>query len=412
MSKSNLSTEPIKIGVVDFFSGCGGVSYGFSKVISSSATIEIVAGIDFDKHSCSTYRRMLNRPAHQLDISTLIEDGNTVLDDLRAEWALDRFDKVVLIGCAPCQGFSAHRKSIKGKDHRRSLFGIFSEIAVRISPDAIFMENVPDMFSKKHWQHFNNGKVLLESAGYHVRSRIYNFADFGLPQERFRAVMMAFREPFQMPQPVLDQAAHKTVRNALSHLPHLSSGGASESDPMHVVSKHRPSTIEILKKVPLNGGNRPVGVGPECLDRAREAHGGYTDVYGRLAWDRPAVTITARCRTPSCGRFAHPEQNRGLSVREAALLQGFPSEYFFEGPFDDKYKQIGNAVPPLVATYMGDHIVKVLQGEVIENGVGANGYEHDVQSQVGRGFAVTINGIKRRRKQLDANLKSEIIETA
>lgn len=353
----------MKIGVVDFFSGCGGVSYGFSKIISPSASIEIVAGIDNDKHSCSTYRRMLNRPSHQIDISTLIEEGNTTLDDLRSEWALERFDKVILVGCAPCQGFAAHRKSIKGQDHRRSLFGIFSEIATRISPDAIFMENVPDMFSKKHWQHYQNGKMLLEQAGYHVRSRIFNFADFGLPQERFRAVMMAFREPFPMPQPILDQSSHRTVRNALEHLPHLSSGEASPDDPMHIVSKHRPATIEILKKVPLDGGNRPVGVGPECLDRARETHGGYTDVYGRLAWDRPAVTITARCRTPSCGRFTHPQQHRGLSVREAALLQGFPSEFMFEGPLTTSISRLAMRCPHWLQLAWGSTLSAFCRGK-------------------------------------------------
>jgi DNA (cytosine-5)-methyltransferase 1 len=412
MSASKKKKSALKIGVVDFFSGCGGVSYGFSKIANESATVEIIAGIDNDKHSCSTYRSMLGRPSHELDISTLIEDDNPKLDELIASWRLERFDKVILVGCAPCQGFAAHRKSIRGHDHRRSLFGIFSEIATRISPDAIFMENVPDMFSKKHWEHYQSGRVLLERSGYHVRSQIFNFADFGLPQERFRAVMMAFKEPFPMPRPIFQQYEHRTVRDAIGHLQELASGGASETDSMHIVSKHRPETVEIIKKVPLNGGNRPIGVGPACLDRTRAKHGGYTDVYGRLAWDTPAVTITARCRTPSCGRFTHPQQHRGLSVREAALLQGFPEEFILEGPFDDKYKQIGNAVPPLVATRMGEHMVRVLQGVVVEAGAVINGYENDVTSPVGRGFAVTINGIKRRRKADDEQARGMIREEA
>jgi hypothetical protein len=115
---------------------------------------------------------------------------------------------------------------------------------------------------------------------------------------------------------------------------------------MHETSRHRQSTLEILRRVPRDGGSRPAGVGPACLDRTKGVHGGYTDVYGRLAWSGPAPTITARCRTPSCGRFTHPEQDRGLTAREAALLQTFPSDWQFSGPFDDRYKQIGNAVPP------------------------------------------------------------------
>lgn len=391
-------SNPIKIGVIDFFSGCGGVSYGFSMIDSENAVVDIIAGIDNDKHSCATYQKMLGRPAHQIDISTLVDEGSLQLDELIRSWRLEQYDKVILVGCAPCQGFAAHRKSIKGHDHRRSLFGIFSEIATRISPDAIFMENVPDMFSKKHWEYFSSGRSVLEGAGYHVRARILNFADYGLPQERFRAVMMAFKHRFPMPQPLYGSHQHRTVRDAIGHLAPLLPGEADPNDSMHIVSKHRPSTVEILRQVPLNGGNRPVGVGPACLDRTREKHGGYTDVYGRLAWDKPAVTITARCRTPSCGRFAHPEQHRGLSVREAALLQGFPPNFVLEGPFDDKYKQIGNAVPPIVAMRLGEHMVRVLLNEVNDDDNITDLDDKDIASAVGRGFAVTINGIKRRRK--------------
>jgi DNA (cytosine-5)-methyltransferase 1 len=140
----------------------------------------------------------------------------------------------------------------------------------------------------------------------------------------------------------------------------------------------------------------PAALPPLAL--TRRAHGGYTDVYGRLAWDRPAVTITARCRTPSCGRFTHPEQDRGLTTREAALLQGFPVEYNFNGPFDDGFKQVGNAVSPLVARQLGEFVGALLAAE------NTSAFEHgqppiSVDGPVGPGFAVTINGIKRRRER-------------
>ena len=397
MKKKINTGKPLRIGVVDFFAGCGGASYGFAHAKIEGVSIEVIAGIDNDKHCVATYRKMLNKPAYELDIAELVVATNPTLDQLIESWDLTRFDKVILIGCAPCQGFAAHRKSIEGKDHRRSLFGIFAEIATRIRPDAIFMENVPDMFSKKHWAHYQAGRSVLEKAGYHVRSRVYNFADFGLPQERFRAVVMASPRPFNMPDPLIGHACHTTVRTAIGHLPPLAAGQSSPEDPMHIVSKHRAETIALLQQVPPDGGNRPVGVGPACLDRAREKHGGYTDVYGRLAWERPAVTITARCRTPSCGRFAHPEQHRGLSIREAALLQGFPPDFMFEGPFDDKYKLIGNAVPPMFALIMAEHMVKNILIPTDAPDSKVNGYELDVVKPVGPGFAVTINGIKRRR---------------
>jgi DNA (cytosine-5)-methyltransferase 1 len=148
-----------------------------------------------------------------------------------------------------------------------------------------------------------------------------------------------------------------TVREAIGKLKPLDpKGGVDSGDPMHKTSNHRDSTIQTLALIPKDGGARPRGVGPKCLDKVA----GFYDVYGRLWWDRPAITITARCRTPSCGRFTHPEQNRGLSIREAALLQGFPKTFIFKGPFDDCYKQIGNAVPPPFSVVLAQHIKKIL----------------------------------------------------
>ncbi len=207
---------------------------------------------------------------------------------------------------------------------------------------------------------------------------------------------MAFNGQFRMPEPFLGPHEFRTVRQAIGHLPPLSPGEAHPKDTMHVTSAHRKSTVELLSKVPKDGGSRPPGLGPKCLDKARGKFGGYTDVYGRLAWKRPALTITARCRTPSCGRFAHPEQNRGLSVREAALLQGFPQAFLFEGPFDDKFKQIGNAVSPLIAKHFAEHMYAEYQ-RIRQNGYISVDLSSDIQESIGHGFSILINGIKRRR---------------
>ncbi len=387
------------VGVVDFFCGSGGVSAGL-QAVCGPAKFEIVTGIDNDPHCARTFERMIGVPCDQSDILALA-NNNAELADKIASWKLERFDKVLLVGCSPCQGFSAHRKSIMGPDPRRNLFKAFCRIASIIQPDAILMENVPDLFSVDHWVHFEAGRERLVRSGYEVRSGIYNLAGFGLPQERFRAVVMAFRDTFELPRAPLTPDRYHTVRDAIGHLPPLASGEADPRDPMHVASRHRSSTLEILSRVPKDGGNRPVGVGPGCLDRTRKAHGGYTDVYGRLAWDRPSVTITARCRTPSCGRFAHPEQDRGLTTREAALLQGFPPRYVFEGPFDDGFKQVGNAVSPVVAEKLGKFVgTKLVQGSLSEFLRGVPPIT--VDRPIGPGFAVTINGIKRQREKLRA----------
>lgn len=221
------------------------------------------------------------------------------------------------------------------------------------------MENVPDLLAKKHWHHFQAFKETVEAAGYHIAVKILNMAEYGVPQARFRTVLVAAKEFIPtLPDPVFMPEQFRTVRDAIGTLAPLKAGGKDLVDPMHVTSRHRKETIEILKQVPRDGGNRPHGVGPQCLDKVA----GFYDVYGRLAWDKTAVTITARCRTPSCGRFVHPEQDRGLSVREAALLQGFPADFYFEGPFDDKYKQVGNAVSPIFSTRLAAHVLSLIAG--------------------------------------------------
>lgn len=396
---ASASSKRARIGVVDFFCGSGGVSAGL-KAVEGPSTFHIIEGIDIDLHCARTYERMIDAPCRPIDIRAVAKNAG-LLASVIASWRLERFDRVLLVGCAPCQGFAAHRKAVTGHDARRSLFVDFCRIAAAVRPDAVLLENVPDIFSADHWRHFVAGREHLVRSGYEVRSGIYNLAGFGLPQERFRAVIMAFRKPFDLPAAPLAPGQYRTVRDAIGHLRQIKSGESDPNDVMHMASKHRGSTLEILRRVPKNGGNRPVGVGPACLDRTRRAHGGYTDVYGRLAWDRPSVTITARCRTPSCGRFAHPEQDRGLTIREAALLQGFPEDYMFCGPFDDAFKQVGNAVSPLVAKKLGGFIAAHLTGG--DTGAFREGEPPvKIESPVGPGFAVKINGIKRQRERARA----------
>ena len=337
---------------VDLFCGAGGMSYGFHKMADLTGKFRWAGAVDIDQYSIETYARNYGHRPVNLNLGT--EDIKTIVS------SLDRKKKndLILIGCAPCQGFSSHRKKDHRKkpDARNSLVGRFAEIAVALSPKMIIMENVPDLLAKKHWKHFKAFKDTVEAAGYHIVVRILNMAGYGAPQARHRTVLLASKDFIPtLPEPSFSPEQYRTVRDAIGDLPQLAPGGKDPHDEMHMTSHHRKETIEILKKVPKNGGSRPTGVGPKCLDKVA----GFYDVYGRLSWDKPAVTITARCRTPSCGRFTHPEQNRGLSVREAGLLQGFPKEFIFEGPFDDKYKQIGNAVSPIFSTCLAGHVFQM-----------------------------------------------------
>ena len=340
---------------VDMFCGAGGMSYGFHQMADLTGKFRWAGAIDIDKHAIDTYARNYgHRPAN-------VNLGDAEIDEIRSSLDLKEGNELILIGCAPCQGFSSHRKKDhRGPDARNTLVGRFAEIAVELQPKMIIMENVPDLLAKKHWHHFQAFKDTVEAAGYHIAVGILGMADYGTPQSRFRTVLIAARDFIPtLPKPVFTPEQYRTVRDAIGDLPPLNVGEQNPDDPMHVTSKHRKETVEILKQVPKDGGSRPAGIGPQCLDKVA----GFYDVYGRLAWDKTAVTITARCRTPSCGRFAHPEQNRGLSVREAALLQGFPRDFYFEGPFDDKFKQIGNAVSPIFSTALAGHVLTLLAGQ-------------------------------------------------
>ena len=261
----------------------------------------------------------------------------------------------ILIGCAPCQGFSSHRKKHWNEedDVRNSLIIAFSKIVERILPEAIVMENVPEFLSERYWKYFSSAKENCERVGYTVKQNIYNAATFGVPQERFRSVIIGMKKDFLLPEEVLQKENFRTVRDAIGNLPKVDAGIADPSDPMHKSAAHKESTINVIKSVPHNGGSRPEGVGPACLDRIK----GFSDVYGRLYWDRPSITITHYARNPASGRYSHPEQDRGLTAREAALLQSFPNGFVFMGKSDDIYRQIGEAVPPFLSAAIATNVL-------------------------------------------------------
>lgn len=345
----------VEVQVIDLFSGCGGMSCGFMLAATKKVSFKLLGGLDVDPHANATYTRMLNRPALDLSARDLLKPAKlkVALD----AWGYTERKPLILIGCAPCQGFSSHRKKDPRVDDRNDLVEVFGKVASKLRPDVVVMENVPELLHAKNWAHFAAFKKTLQRAGYSVRARLHNAAEFGVPQERFRALVIASRDSskIHMPKPTHTAESFRTVRDAIGTLPPLEAGAKSKSDSMHITSKHRPETVNLLQAIPPDGGSRSA-LPPEMIRDCHKAVDGFRDVYGRLWWDRPSVSITARCRTPSCGRFTHPEQHRGLSVREAALLQSFPSDWIFEGPFDDKYKQIGNAVPPLFAKAIAETI--------------------------------------------------------
>jgi DNA (cytosine-5)-methyltransferase 1 len=341
------------IDVIDFFSGAGGMSAGFRAINGIAPAFRHILAVDVDVVANQTYERNLQLSPALADVN-LLRRKKSELEALMRKAGRRRGNPLVVIGCAPCQGFSSHRNQSEIPDARNDLFEDFALIAVRLDADFIVIENVPELCTDRHWPRVERARATLEKAGYQVHIAVHNFAEFGLPQERFRAVMLAARQGFEPPEGYVPRSEFRTVRDVIGKLPPVQPGIADPLDPLHQSAGHRASTIEMIKSVPKDGGRRRFDTGPASLRalQLRQGKPGYEDVYGRLYWDRPAITITHYARNPASGRFVHPDQDRGLTAREAALLQGFPRDYDFAGGFDDKFRQIGNAVPPLVAAHL------------------------------------------------------------
>ena len=317
---------------VDLFCGCGGLTVGLKK-----AGFRVLGAVDIDPLSLETYRA--NHPEvmiWEVDIRELKVSTVKRALGLR-KGALD-----LLAGCPPCQGFSTMR-TLNGarrvEDPRNDLLFEFQRFVEELRPKAVMMENVPGLAKDRRFDEFCR---FMEELGYKGEHRILNAADYGVPQRRRRLIYLAgLGEAVPFARPVRKK---KTVRDAIGRLPKAGESG----DPVHDMPERRtPKVIELIRRIPKNGGSRtdlPEEDQLECHKRCN----GFKDVYGRMAWDEPAPTITSGCFNPSKGRFLHPEEDRAITMREAALLQGFPRRYKFLCT-DNKSAiawMIGNALPP------------------------------------------------------------------
>jgi DNA (cytosine-5)-methyltransferase 1 len=353
--------KPNLIYVVDFFCGCGGISWGFANTRQSHFAYRILGGIDINKVALATYARNIGALTVCQDIRSFAADPKRLSDVLGAG-PLEALRPLVFVGCPPCQGFSAHRKKDDRDDPRNDLAVAFANLCKHFLPDAVVMENVPEILKGRFAGYFSHASRILENAGYNLTKEILDLSRYGVPQKRMRAVILGARgATISMPQPVLPADNPLTVRQAIGHLNPLDAGGCDERDPFHRAPSHVERILELIKHIPPDGGDRrslPPRIQLRCHSEVdKGATPGFTDVYGRLRWDTPSVTITAKSSTPSCGRFLHPEQHRNISVREAAILQGFPQEFSFEGPFVNQYRQIGEAVPPAFARCVAWHVL-------------------------------------------------------
>lgn len=364
--------QDYKPTVVDLFSGAGGTGLGFVE-----AGFRIVGAIEIDASAAETYERNLKVKVKRIDIRQLSPKT------FREEIGLQQGELDLLVGCPPCQGFSRMRNTKGVNDERNSLVLRYLEYLEEFLPRYAVFENVPGLIRTQHGQDFYKQLLEgLEKLGYRYIEHLEDLVNFGVPQHRKRVIVIGgrngeipvFPDPTHSKQETLFRQKWITVQEAIGNnkYPSLKAGEDGQQEgkyPNHVAPTISERVLDFIRMVPNDGGSRKEV--PQCYWlKCHISHNGHGDVYGRLAWNKPAITITAGCTSLSKGRFVHPDQDRALTAREAATLQGFPDNYiFYNGNFAS---QIGNAVPPPLARAIGKQLrTKILESKSPNDGSNA-----------------------------------------
>ena len=342
-----------KLVVIDLFSGCGGSALGFK-----SAGFTIKAAVEINKTASDTFQSnfpettIINRDIREVNGKDLLKQSGLKREDNQ---------RIVILACPPCQGFSSARRNAQRQtDPRNILILEFVRLVKEIKPVAFVMENVPGLARGIGEKVFQEAINQLSKAGYTMTDpKVLEATDYGVPQKRKRLVIMGTRLKglkLSLPAPShrnpndteLNLPAWKTVREVISDLPSLNAGSKDMKDQLHTSANLSEMNLKRLKSTPHNGGDR-MSWPDELILECHRNNKGHKDVYGRMFWDTPSPTITGGCAMISKGRFGHPEQNRAISLREAARLQTFPDTFKFNGNLGEIAGQIGNAVPSLLA---------------------------------------------------------------
>lgn len=330
---------------IDLFSGCGGLSLGLEK-----AGFNITTAIEIDPLAAKTYKR--NHP----DTFVIQEDVSKIsISNLRKITGLKKGGLDLLAGCPPCQGFSRiKRKNKKAfNDPRNNLILEFARLVRELRPKLVLLENVPGLAQDRRFRKFLK---QLDETGYKYKWGILDAADFGVPQRRKRLIMMASRiGNVNLPKPL---GSRKSVRQTIGFLPRP----AISTDPLQKLLIHNTERIHnMIGMIPKDGGSRSALSKKYLLDCHIKTEG-FRDVYGRMKWNDVSPTLTGGCFNPSKGRFLHPRQNRAITMREAALLQSFPTNYFFDSAAGliSNARLIGDALPPKFGEAQGLELKKVL----------------------------------------------------
>lgn len=357
-----------KIKAIDLFSGAGGFS-----LAALDLGIEILAAIELDKDACDTYdKNLIQKRENSIkllnkDIMTI--SPNEVMDSLQ----LKEIELDLIIGGPPCQGFSSHRIKNSGvNDPRNELLIRYYDFVKIFQPKMFLVENVPGLLWDKHKDYLNNFKELAQNNCYKIVGPLkLNAKNFGVPQNRNRVFILGLREDILLeeggwpPSPthfkdkeprwinasevfeepssmIIEKITAVLGRDVAKKLKFKTPRKGDENDPNNIHMCHADYMIKRFNLTPINGSREDVDFRLPCHSNG---YVGHKDVYGRIRLSLPGPTITTGCFNPSKGRFLHPWDNHGITVRQAARFQTFPDDYIFSGGIISQGKQVGNAVP-------------------------------------------------------------------
>lgn len=334
--------------VVDLFCGVGALSHGLKL-----AGCKIVAGFDLDERCKYAFEKnnkadFIHRNVADMSATEILKcySGNA---------------PTILAGCAPCQPFSTYKQRY-AEDPQWNLVSKFAELAVEVEPDFITMENVPALKKFKGGRVFEEFKQTLRDAGYKLSEIVAECEKFGVPQKRRRLVVIAAKNGLApVIKPSMD--GFVSVQEKIRDLPPLKHGQTDPIDKLHKASSLSELNLQRIRISKPGGTWRDW---PEQLRAAchrKKSGKTYPGVYARMEWDKPSPTMTTQCFGYGNGRFGHPEQDRAISLREAAILQSFPSDYQFLPPNEEPSMKevgrwIGNAVPVKLAEHIGSAIIR------------------------------------------------------
>ncbi len=356
---------------IDLFCGAGGLSEGLRQ-----AGYDIVAGNDIDLYAAATFKAT-HKEAVFLEGSIRDLDAKDFLDAT----GLAKGELDCLAGGPPCQGYSVYNHQRGMHDERSHLFREYLRIVEGLMPKWLVMENVTGIMSAGEGEAFQGVLAGIKALGYNVEAKILRAEDYGVPQERRRVVFIGNRIglPVVWPRKTHGEGLRPftTIHDALSDLPPLKNGedagicgyatepqsdyqrelrAGSNAVYNHSAPRLGAINIERMKHIPQGGSWRdiPFDLLPAGMKRAKRSD--HTKRYGRMKWDGLSCTVLTKCDV-HWGAYIHPDQNRSITVREAARIQSFPDWFHFEGPRTEQYVQVGNAVPPMLGRRIGEAIL-------------------------------------------------------